>query len=83
MISSSRKPTICIDPHINCTTEISDIHFPVAMVGVEVGGCAYRMDNVPIETRKVVDPPEGVLTDEELLTKINKRVDELIAKGGA
>ena len=41
------------------------------------------MDNVPIETRKVVEPPEGMLTDEELLTKINKRVDELMAKGGA
>jgi len=41
------------------------------------------MDNVPIETRKVVDPPEGVLTDEELLTRINQRVDELLAKGGA
>ena len=35
MISSSKKPTVTIDPHINCTTEISDIHIPVAMVGVE------------------------------------------------
>jgi formylmethanofuran dehydrogenase subunit B len=83
MISSAKKPTVTIDPHINCTTEISDIHIPVAMVGVETGGCAYRMDNVPIETRKVVDPPEGMLTDEEVLTKINQRVDELLAKGGA
>jgi len=53
------------------------------MVGVETGGCAYRMDNVPIETRKVVDPPAGMLTNEELLTKINHRVDKLLAKGGA
>jgi formylmethanofuran dehydrogenase subunit B len=50
------------------------------MVGVETGGCAYRMDNVPIETRKVVDPPEGMLTDEELLTKILHRVDELMGE---
>ncbi|MGA2105756.1 MAG: formylmethanofuran dehydrogenase subunit B [Methanoregula sp.] len=83
MISSSKKPTVTIDPHIQCTTEISDLHIPVAMVGVETGGCAYRMDNVPIETRKVVDPPEGMLTDEELLTKINLKVDELLANGGA
>ncbi len=82
MISSSKKPTVTIDPHINCTTEISDIHIPVAMVGIEAAGCAYRMDDVPIETRKVVDPPEGVLTDEELLTKINRRVDELLAGAG-
>src|SRR5208337_4624179 len=39
MISSSKKPTVTVDPHINCTTEISDIHIPVAMVGVETGGC--------------------------------------------
>jgi formylmethanofuran dehydrogenase subunit B len=77
MISASKKPTVTIDPHINCSTEISDLHIPVAMVGVETGGCAYRMDNVPIETRKVVDAPDGMLTDVELLTKINYRVDQL------
>jgi formylmethanofuran dehydrogenase subunit B len=36
------------------------------------------MDNVPIETRKVVDAPDGMLTDVELLTKINARVDQLM-----
>ena len=81
LVSSSKKPTVTIDPYINCTTEISDLHIPVAMVGVETGGGAYRMDNIPIEMRKVVDPPEGILTDEELLTRINQRVDELLARG--
>lgn len=73
-------PTITIDPHINMSTELSDIHIPVSIVGVEVGGCCYRMDNVPIETRKVVDAPDGVLSDEELLEKLIKRVDELLAE---
>jgi formylmethanofuran dehydrogenase subunit B len=36
------------------------------------------MDNVPIEARKVVDPPEGMLTDEEFLSRVNKRVKELM-----
>jgi formylmethanofuran dehydrogenase subunit B len=83
IISSSRKPTVTIDPHINCTTELSDLHIPVAMVGIEAGGCAYRMDHIPIEMRKVVDPPEGLLTDVELLTRINQRIDEMLAAGGA
>jgi hypothetical protein len=26
----------------------------------------------------VVDPPEGVLTDEEFLTRVNKRLDQLM-----
>ncbi|HWQ65689.1 MAG TPA: formylmethanofuran dehydrogenase subunit B [Methanospirillum sp.] len=71
-------PSVCIDPHINLTTEISDVHIPVAMVGVEVEGCAYRMDNVPMRCRKVVNPPEGMLTDEELLEKIYVRLCEIM-----
>jgi formylmethanofuran dehydrogenase subunit B len=80
MISSSKKPSVTVDPHITPTTELADVHIPVAMVGVETGGCAYRMDNVPIETRKVVEPPEGMLTDEILLTRILHRVDELLGE---
>lgn len=70
-------PSVCIDPHITPTTAVCKVHVPVAFVGIEVGGCAYRMDNVPIETRKVVDPPEGMLTDEEFLKKVLDRVREI------
>jgi len=73
-------PTITIDPHISMSTELSDLHIPVAIVGVEVGGCCYRMDNVPIETRKCIDAPDGVITDEELFKRISARVDELLAE---
>lgn len=81
-ISSVKKiselPSVCVDPHITPTTEVSKLHVPVAFVGVEVGGNCYRMDNVPIDARKVVDPPEGVLTDEEFLTRVNKRLEALM-----
>ncbi len=81
-ISSVRKiaklPSVCVDPHITPTSEISKLHVPVAFVGVEVGGNCYRMDNVPIEARKVVDPPEGMLTDVEFLDRVNKRLDQLM-----
>ncbi|MDD1672253.1 MAG: formylmethanofuran dehydrogenase subunit B [Methanomicrobiales archaeon] len=80
-ISSVQKiwnlPSVAIDPHITPTTEVSKLHVPVAFVGIECGGNAYRMDNVPIDCRKVVDPPEGMLTDEEFLTRVLKRVKEL------
>jgi len=79
-IHASKKPMVTIDPHINCTTEISDLHIPVAVDGVETCGCVYRMDTIPLEMRKVVDPPAGVLTDVELLKRIGKRVDELLAQ---
>ncbi|MDI6718074.1 MAG: formylmethanofuran dehydrogenase subunit B [Methanomicrobiales archaeon] len=86
-ISSVRKiaelPSVAVDPHITPTTEISKLHVPVAFVGVEVAGCCYRMDNVPIESRKVVEPPEGMLTDEEFLERVLQRVKELKAEQGA
>ncbi|KDE54605.1 formylmethanofuran dehydrogenase subunit B [Methanoculleus sp. MH98A] len=71
------RPSVVIDPHETPTTEVCKVHVPVAFVGVEVGGCAYRMDNVPIETRKVIEPPEGVMTDEEFLDRVLERVREI------
>ena len=73
----SKVPSVCIDPHITPTSGISRLHVPVAFVGVETGGNAYRMDNVPIDCRKVVEPPEGMLTDEEFLTMVRDRVKKL------
>jgi formylmethanofuran dehydrogenase subunit B len=70
-------PSVCIDPHLTPTTAVCKLHVPVAFVGVEIGGCAYRMDNVPIETRKVVDAPEGMMTDEEFLEKVLVRIKEI------
>ena len=70
-------PCVCVDPHITPTTVVADLHVPVAFVGVEVGGCAYRMDSVPIETHKVVDAPEGMLTDEEFLQLVLDRLEKI------
>ncbi len=70
-------PVVAIDPHVTPTTEIATVHIPSAMVGIEDEGTAYRMDNVPIRMRKVVEPPEGVLTDKEVIERIHKRVNEL------
>jgi formylmethanofuran dehydrogenase subunit B len=35
------------------------------------------MDNVPIDCRKVVEPPEGMLTDEQFLIKVRDRLKKL------
>lgn len=75
-------PTICIDPHYTPTTGISKLVIPSAIVGVEVEGTAYRMDNVPIRCRKVAEPPEGILSDEEILRRILERVKEIKGEAG-
>ncbi len=73
----AKVPSVCVDPHLTPTSGVSKLHVPVAFNGVEVGGNCYRMDNVPIDCRKVVEPPEGMLTDEQFLIKVRDRVKQL------
>lgn len=65
-----KNPLIVIDPHMNATSQVADVIFPSAFVGIETSGTAYRMDHVPIALRKILDPPEGLITDEEILKRI-------------
>ena len=69
-----KTPLIVIDPHMNATALLADIVFPSAFVGIEVDGTAYRMDHVPLPLKKVVGPPEGILSDEEILKRILEEV---------
>jgi len=75
-----KNPLIVIDPHMNATSLMGDVVFPSAFVGIEVGGTAYRMDHVPLPLKKVVEPPEGILTDEEILKRILKEVRMIKSK---
>jgi formylmethanofuran dehydrogenase subunit B len=65
-----KNPLITIDPHLNATSLMADVVFPSAIVGIEMEGTAYRMDRVPLPLKKVVQPPNGILSDEEILSKI-------------
>jgi formylmethanofuran dehydrogenase subunit B len=38
------------------------------------------MDHVPLPLKKVVEPPKGILSDEEILTKILHEVKLIKAK---
>ncbi len=73
----AKIPLICIEPHKTPTTELANIILPPALAGVETEGTAYRMDGVPIKLRKVIDPPEGVLPDREIIKLLIKKVKEL------
>jgi formylmethanofuran dehydrogenase subunit B len=73
----ARIPTVQIDPHVNATTHLATLQIPVAVTGIDAEGTAYRMDGVPIRTRKLY---EGTYpSDLEILGKIYARVKE--AKG--
>jgi formylmethanofuran dehydrogenase subunit B len=72
-----KHPLIVIDPHMNATSMLGDIVFPSAFVGIEVEGTAYRMDHVPLPLKKVVEPPKGVYSDEEILSRILDEVRKI------
>ncbi|GAH22603.1 unnamed protein product, partial [marine sediment metagenome] len=38
--------------------------------GIESGGLAYRLDQVPIELNKIINPPNNLPSDEELLNQL-------------
>jgi formylmethanofuran dehydrogenase subunit B len=60
---------------------MADVVLPSAFVGIEAGGTAYRMDHVPLPLKKVVDPPRGILSDEEILKRILAEVRKVKKKG--
>ena len=72
-----KNPLIVIDPHLNATAQMADVVFPSAFVGIEASGTAYRMDHVPLPLKKIVDPPRGVLSDEEILRRILSEVRKI------
>jgi formylmethanofuran dehydrogenase subunit B len=72
-----KNPLIVIDPHFNASSLVADVVFPSAVVGIEVEGTAYRMDRVPLPLRKVVQAPNGILSDEEILIKILEEVKKI------
>jgi formylmethanofuran dehydrogenase subunit B len=69
-----KNPLIVVDPETNATSLVADVVFPSAVQGIEVEGTAYRMDMVPIPLKKVVTPPKGVLSDQQILQRILREV---------
>jgi len=71
-----KVPIITIDPKWSLTAAFSKVVIPSAFVGIECPGTAYRMDEVPIRLKKIVDPPPGVLCDEEIVRMLLEKVKE-------
>ena len=65
-------PTIVLDPVENMTTPWANIVIPVAPGGVAAEGTYYRMDNVPLRLKKLIDVPHP--SDEVALNEIKNRI---------
>jgi len=70
-------PIINIDPKRNMTSLLAKVNIQTAIAGIECDGAATRMDGLPLYLKKVVDPPEGILPDRDVLRMIYDEVRRL------
>ena len=66
----AKKPLILIDNHNSATSRVADVVLPTAITGIESSGLAYRIDQVPVELKKILNPPNNIPSDEELLNQL-------------
>jgi len=71
------KPLILIDNRKSGTSQFADVVLPTAITGIECDGLAYRLDQVPIELKKIINPPSNVPSDEELLDQIIEKLNNI------
>ncbi|HJJ92738.1 MAG TPA: formylmethanofuran dehydrogenase subunit B [Methanocorpusculum sp.] len=73
----ARINTIVLDPYISLSTAIAKLHIPVAVVGIDAEGTAYRLDGVPIHVKKAFT--SGMPSDEVILTHILNEIRRIKA----
>ena len=70
------KPLILIDNKQTATSYVADVIIPSSITGIETGGMAYRIDHIPLNLKKIIDPPNNVFSDEKIIKKIIKRLEQ-------
>ncbi len=70
----NKIPTIYMAPAGDCKPESATVVLPTACYGIDAEGTAYRMDNVPIRLRSVLQKTRP--TDEEILLQFIKAVEK-------
>jgi formylmethanofuran dehydrogenase subunit B len=68
----SQIPVVVLDPMVNLTARTARVVLPTAIYGISAAGTAYRMDNVPLPLKKVVESTQP--TDEQVLDWIIEKV---------
>ncbi|MEM1541030.1 MAG: formylmethanofuran dehydrogenase subunit B [Ignisphaera sp.] len=65
---------IVIDSRWSLTASLADVVIPTCLTGIECRGSIYRMDYEIIEVDKIVEPPESVLCDTDVLRMLLDRI---------
>ena len=68
----ARIPTIVLDPKVTHTSRLARVHITTSAMGISAPGTVYRMDEIPIPLRPILDSPYP--TDEEVIRRIHEKV---------
>ncbi len=68
------KPIILIDNKQSATSYVADVIIPSSITGIESGGLVYRLDHVPLNLKKIINPPNNIFSDEEIIEKIIEKL---------
>ena len=68
----TRIPTIVLDPKVTHTSRLARVHFTTATMGISAPGTVYRMDEIPLPLRPILESPYP--TDEEVIRRIHEKV---------
>ena len=72
----AKKPLILIDNHSSATSHIAEVVLPTSITGIESNGLAYRLDQVPIQLDKIINPPNNLPSDEQVLIELYKSINQ-------
>lgn len=65
-------PTIVLDPKVTHTSRLARVHITTATTGISAPGTVYRMDEIPLPLRPILDSPYP--SDEEVIRRIREKV---------
>ena len=66
----AKKPIILIDNKKSATSSIADVILPTTITGIESEGLAFRLDHIPIQLHKIINPPSEIKSDVEILNQL-------------
>jgi len=68
----ARIPTIVLDPKVTHTSRLARVHITTAAMGISSPGTVYRMDEIPLPLRPILESPYP--TDEQVIRRIHEKV---------
>jgi formylmethanofuran dehydrogenase subunit B len=69
-------PLIALSSLPSLTTHHAAVVLPTAITGVEAGGMVHRVDGEPLTLKPFHTPPNGLLTEEQILTQLIQRITD-------